>query len=115
MSLLHGAISARSILILPFASQPVENSLLDSRGIVSQLEAVVAASAAAAKHNAEMAQATNDILPYSEPDTREDAQEGDVYTEGDADGDDSEEDEDVSSLYLTLYRVLKCDYCRLKS
>ncbi|KAJ3856770.1 hypothetical protein EV368DRAFT_78350 [Lentinula lateritia] len=82
--------------------QPVENSLLDSRGIVSQLEAVVAASAAAAKHNAEMAQATSDIVPYSEPNTREDAQEGDVYAEGD----DSEEDEDIEIIMEPTARSL---------
>ncbi|KAJ3750979.1 hypothetical protein DFH05DRAFT_1567880 [Lentinula detonsa] len=88
--------------------RPVENSLLDSKGIVSQLEAVVAASAAAVaaavKQNAEMAQPTHESIPLSEADT----QEGDAEAEGDGDGDgdDSEEEEDIEIIMEPTARSL---------
>ncbi|KAJ4485591.1 hypothetical protein J3R30DRAFT_3696968 [Lentinula aciculospora] len=89
----------------PNRDQPVENSLLDSRGIVSQLEAVVAASAAAAKQNAELAQSTNVIIPHFEADTQEDAQGGDA-DEGDGDVGDSEEEEDIEIIMEPTARSL---------
>ncbi|KAJ3998161.1 hypothetical protein F5050DRAFT_1288028 [Lentinula boryana] len=86
--------------------RPVENSLLDSKGIVSQLEAVVAASAAAVaaavKQNAEMAQPTLESIPLSEADI----QEGDAEAEGDGDGDDSEEEEDIEIIMEPTARSL---------
>ena len=104
-----GEIPAVSKLDFCFSyRKPVENSLLDSSGIVSQLEAVVAASA-----EAKLLAPSLDDNSNAEPENNEN-QEGDA--EGDVDGgeEDSEEEEDVSSWYFCNFYNVSCTICRLK-
>ncbi|KAJ3765234.1 hypothetical protein FB446DRAFT_795256 [Lentinula raphanica] len=87
--------------------KPVENSLLDSRGIVSQLEAVVAASAAAVKQNAQQIQSTVESIPQSTPDTQEgDAEQEAEGEDGEGEGDDSEDEDDIEIIMEPQSRSL---------
>ncbi|KAJ3765082.1 Fip1 motif-domain-containing protein, partial [Lentinula raphanica] len=94
-------------LSLYFCFKPVENSLLDSRGIVSQLEAVVAAAAAAVKQNAQQIQSTVKSIPQSTPNTQEGEAEQEAEGEdGQGEGDDSEDKDDIEIIMEPQSRSL---------